>query len=83
MYDFLIYGDNSLHIVKPQTDAARAWIKEHIAEDSPKFGGGVAVKLAHLVDVSIGILLDGLSIEKDGMEMFAKDGDCYLRPKPG
>lgn len=60
--DFVIENHGSLFLLRPISDAADAWVDEHIAEDAPSFGGAVAVEHRFIVAIADGIIADGLTV---------------------
>ena len=63
MADFILSGGGSVYILTPQTDAARAWVDEHIPEDAQWFGRGVAIEHRYVDAIVAGIIADRLEVE--------------------
>ena len=61
--DFTIGGGGTLYILRPNTDAAKAWVDEHIPADAQRWSGGVAVEHRYIGDIVNGILAEGMSVE--------------------
>ena len=78
-YDFSVGGSDSVYLLTPQTDAAAVWAADYISADRSYLGNSIAVEYRYLQDLCVGILNDGLSIEKDGMEMYVQDDELYVR----
>ena len=56
------------------SDEAKIWWKENVY-DELAFGGGFACEPRMIQDLCHGILGDGLTITKDGKEMYISDDD--------
>ncbi|MBS1722514.1 MAG: hypothetical protein JSS66_05845 [Armatimonadetes bacterium] len=76
-YDFSVYDDGSICILKPLTQAGTDWMEQHIPDPVP-WGNGTAVERRFIQDICYGILGDGLSITKDGLTMAVQDGGLVL-----
>ncbi len=61
--DFTIGGGGTLYILRPNTDAAKAWVDEHIPADAQRWSGGVAVEHRYIGAIVDGLGSDGLSWE--------------------
>lgn len=61
--DFTVQNEGSIFLLHPHTDAARAWIEEHIPEDAQTFGDAIAVEHRYICSIVDGIQGDGLTIE--------------------
>jgi hypothetical protein len=59
--DFDIVNDGSVFLLIPNTEAAEAWVAEHIPADAQTLGKGIAVEHRYIGDVLHGIQEDGLS----------------------
>ena len=59
--DFDVVNGGSVFLLIPNTDAANAWVEEHLPEDAPVFGKGIAVEARYIGDILHGIQEDGLS----------------------
>lgn len=63
MDDFLINDHGSIVILVPQTDAAKAWVTEHITDpETQHFGGGVVIEPRYLSAIVEGAIEDGLTV---------------------
>jgi len=62
MADFTLTNHGSIYLLTPHTDAAEAWIGEHIPEDAQTLGPSVAIEWRYVSDIADGIEADGLSI---------------------
>lgn len=76
--DFTVTADSSIAIITPNSDQAKAWWEEYVAEDAIQFGGGYGVELRYIRDICTGIIMEGMTIEKDGMNMALKDDELVL-----
>jgi hypothetical protein len=61
--DFNITGHGSIWLLQPLTDAAKAWIGEHIPADAQFLGGCLAIEPCYVPAIINGIVDDGLEIE--------------------
>ena len=61
--DFTIQHEGSIVLLYPNSDAARAWVEEHIPLDALTFGGAIVVEHRYISDIEFGIINDGLSVE--------------------
>jgi hypothetical protein len=59
--DFDVVNGGSVFLLIPNTEAAEAWVAEHIPADAQNLGKGVAVGHRYISDVLKGIQEDGLS----------------------
>lgn len=59
--DFDLVNGGSVFLLIPNTEAAEAWVAEHLPDDAPTFGRGIAVEHRYISDVMRGIMADGLS----------------------
>lgn len=64
MADFVVHNHGSIAVVTPTTDAANAWVEEHVAEDRLTWGahGAFAVEPRHLVDLLVGAQSAGFTV---------------------
>lgn len=69
MKDFTVTADASLAIITPNTDQAKDWWEENVADDAIRYGDGYAVEINYIRTICEGILMEGMTIEKDGMNM--------------
>ena len=60
--DFNIVDGGSVFLLIPNTEAANAWVSEHIPEDAPTLGKGIAVEARYIQQIVYGIIEDGLSV---------------------
>lgn len=60
--DFTIADHGSLWLLFPQTDAAKAWAREHIDPNALAFGKSVVIEPRYVEDIVTGIVNDGLTI---------------------
>jgi hypothetical protein len=59
--DFDIVNDGSVFLLIPNTEAAEAWVAEHIPADAQTLGKGIAVEHRYIADIVKGIAEDGLT----------------------
>lgn len=81
--DLSVYEENSLAVVTPQTDSGREWIAENVGLDGvTTFGAdSIPVEIRYIMPLLSGALADGITVEKDGQEMYENSGgDLCLRP---
>lgn len=62
MCDVQFHDHGSVWIAVPLTAAARDWMDEHIPEDAPWFGSGLAIEHRFVGDIAQGMADDGLQI---------------------
>lgn len=63
--DFQVYADgpmSTVYLLIPLSDAARAWVDEHLPEDRLTLGAGVAVEHRYIGDLVETIIGDGLTV---------------------
>lgn len=63
--DFEVYGTpgaSTVFLLTPKTDAARAWVAEHIPGDALTLGRGIAVEHRYIANIVNGIMRDGLTV---------------------
>jgi hypothetical protein len=61
MVDFTVDWDGgSIVLVRPLSEAAEAWLAEHIADDAMWFGGALAVEPRYIEALIDGMVEDGL-----------------------
>lgn len=58
--DVAVIRQGSLHVVYPETKAAREWLEEHT--DATWVSGGVVVEPRYTVDLLLGMQEDGLTV---------------------
>jgi len=61
--DFYVQDGGSIFLLQPLTEAARAWVSEHIPEDAQYFGSAVVVEHRYIGNIVAGIQNDGLTVE--------------------
>lgn len=61
--DFAVQNEGSLVILKPNTDAARQWVAEHIPDDAPRWCGGIAIEPRFFDAIAEGAQADGLTLD--------------------
>lgn len=59
--DFDIVNGGSVFLLIPNTEAAEAWVAEHIPADAQTLGKGIAVGHRYIADIVKGIAEDGLT----------------------
>jgi hypothetical protein len=59
----------SIWLMEPRTDAARAWVAEHIPEDAQSFGHAIVVEPRYVEAIVIGATADGLECINLGRAM--------------
>ena len=60
--DFNIVDGGSVFLLIPNTEAANAWVDEHLPESLLTFGKGIAVEARYIQQIVYGIVEDGLSV---------------------
>lgn len=60
--DFLFANHGSICILTPVSEAAQAWVDEHLPEDAMRWAGGVVIEPRYAGDILEGIQNDGLSL---------------------
>jgi len=63
MPDFIVSGGGSVYLLHPKSDAAKAWVSEHIPADAQYLGSAVAVGHRYIGSIACGIQNDGLEVE--------------------
>jgi hypothetical protein len=59
--DFDIVNGGSVFLLIPNTEAAEAWVAEHIPADAQTLGKGIAVEHNYIAEILHGIRGDGLT----------------------
>ena len=59
--DFDIVDGGSVFLLIPNTEAAEAWVAEHIPADAQTLGKGIAVEHRYIAAIVQGIAEDGLT----------------------
>ena len=62
-YDFAVSDEGSIVVLSPLNDLAEEWINEHIPEDAPVWGAGIAIERNYFPAIEQGIYNDGLALE--------------------
>lgn len=62
--DVTVENHGSIWLFRLQTDAARAWVEEHVSEESTMFGGALAVEHRFGSDLVLGMRGDGLLVTR-------------------
>jgi hypothetical protein len=61
--DFTVQNEGTIFLLYAQTDAARAWVNEHLPADRQTWGGnGTVVEHRYIADIVAGIQRDGLEV---------------------
>jgi len=60
--DFTVRNEGSIFLLTPHTDAARAWVEEHLPADAQTFGPAIVVEHRYIGDIVAGIQADGLEV---------------------
>jgi hypothetical protein len=60
--DVEVENHGSVVLVRPLSDAARAWLAEHVSPDAQRFGGAVAVEPRYVANLVDGMIGDGLVV---------------------
>jgi hypothetical protein len=61
--DFTVQNEGTIYILYAQTDAARAWVNEHLPTDRTTWGGnGTVIEHRYITDIIDGIKESGLSV---------------------
>ena len=62
--DFTVGGGGTLFLLQPHTDAARAWVEEHIGQDNgfQPYWPTVTVEHRYIADIVAGAQGDGLVV---------------------
>jgi hypothetical protein len=64
MSDFQIENHGSIVLLRPLTDAARAWADEHLdSGETQHFGGAVVIEPRYVGAILEGLSDDGLTVE--------------------
>jgi hypothetical protein len=65
MTDFIIDEDQGgLFMLTPVSDAAQAWVEEHLPDDTPRWGLALAVEHRFIAGIVEGIVADGLGLTR-------------------
>ena len=60
--DFVVNDQGSIVLLLPNSDAAREWLADNIADDAMYFGRSLVIEHRYADDVLAGIVADGLEI---------------------
>ena len=60
--DFIYQHEGTIGLLYPVTDAARAWVDEHISDDAQWFGKGLVIEWRYVDPIIEGITRDGLGV---------------------
>lgn len=60
--DFFVRNEGSIFLLEPQTDAAVAWVDEHLPPDHMLFGASIVVEHRYIRDIVAGIQSAGLAV---------------------
>jgi hypothetical protein len=64
MTDFQVEDHGSIRLLRPLTDAARAWIDTHLSHpETQRLGEAVAIEPRYVDAIVSGIVSDGLTVE--------------------
>lgn len=58
--DFLLSNHGSIVLLESQSDAAVAWVDDHLPSDHMLFGAAVVIEHRYIADIVAGIQRDGL-----------------------
>jgi hypothetical protein len=61
--DFLVSNHGTLYLLEPLTDAAVAWVDDHLPADHQLWGSAVVVEHRYIRDIVAGIMSDGLVLD--------------------
>jgi hypothetical protein len=62
-FDIKVENHFSLYILQDLTPTGKAWLDEHIPEDTLTWGGGIVVEPRYVSDIVQGMIADGLKVE--------------------
>jgi hypothetical protein len=62
--DFQLISQSTISLLEPLTDAARAWVQDHISADAIRFGPAIVVKNRCVADIVTGIAVAGLTVDR-------------------
>jgi hypothetical protein len=60
--DFTIEMQDNIYLLRPNTEAGRAWVQEHVPHDTEILGDAIAVEHHHLSDIAFTLAIDGLTL---------------------
>lgn len=61
--DVTVANHGTIFLFKPETDAAKAWIEEHVSADAQWFGKSLAVEHRYAENLAAGMLEAGLVVQ--------------------
>ena len=61
--DFQLIRQSTIFLLEPLTDAARAWVAEHISADTIRYGSAIVVEQHGIDDIVTGIALARLTVD--------------------
>jgi hypothetical protein len=73
--DFRIMDHGSIKLLFPDSDAAKAWVAENVAEDHQTYAGGIVVEPRYIEDLTIGLLDAGMTGTLDGHALSVVNGE--------
>ena len=62
MNDFTVENHGSIFLLQPLTDAAHAWVADHIPDDAQTIGTAIAGEHRYIAAIVAGIREDGLEV---------------------
>ena len=60
--DFYFINDGSVCLLRPITEAAKAWVDDHVCLDKWQSASSVAIEHRYVIDILKGIVADGLVV---------------------
>lgn len=60
--DAIVSNHGSIFLLLPRSDAARAWVDEHIPDDALWFGNSLAIEARYVAPIVEGMREDGLRV---------------------
>jgi len=63
--DFQLIRRSTIYLLEPLTDAACAWVEEHIPADAVRFGPAVVIEHRCIADIVTDIDTAGLTVESE------------------
>ena len=64
--DVTIQGEGTIYLATPESEAARAWMREHVQEDATYYGDALVVEHRYAEPLVVGMILDGLRVAASG-----------------
>jgi hypothetical protein len=62
--DFQLIRQSTICLLEPLTNAARAWVQDHISADATRFGPAIVVEHRGIAEIVTGIAVAGLSVDQ-------------------